>query len=719
MKRLILIALIGYILGILWGLYFKSSIAFFYFTIIAIYFIRKKLLEYKVKRIKKQLDYEINQRKKLRLFSVKRYLRYIKLYINHKIFLFIMIISIISNTIIIYQNYRYDNLYKEENLDVFALVVSEKIDKEYNSLYKVKVIKVNNSFKYKDTHIYISISKKTKKELKYGDIIHAVGIFEKPSTARNQEGFDYSRYLKTLKIYGTLRIDEVELVKKNEGNAVVSFFNSVNRTIKNKISQIFPEELSGMILGILLGDKTNIEKNVQENFRDSSVIHILSVSGMHVSYIILGIEIIFKKICGKKISRIIMVIFLVIYMFMTGFSPSIVRAGIMGILMLLSKLLYRKNDIATTISFSLLCLLIYNPYLLLNIGLQLSYLGTLGIILFHKNIFKLIELGVFFNIRKFFYRISVFLKYTIKDLYKCRISINNIGKNNSLGKLKNEKKHKVKLIILKNLKYAKDIKIKLDKKYKLFYIDTIFKKLNEILSVTISAQIGIFPIMVLHFNTFGIYFIFTNMLVSFIIGPILIFSIIILVISFVNLKLAKFFSIFDLHLVKLLICISDFANLPFSKIYLATPKVWHILIYYIFIIILNKILKTKVKKSLNSTDKRIKNLLEVFKYKRKVMFKNSKKKIVYIVIIIYIFNLFLFYIPKNLQINFIDVGQGDSTFIVTPKNKTILIDGGGSLSNSYDVGKQTVVPYILDRGYTIIDMMIISHFDNDHVRSDC
>ena len=62
-----------------------------------------------------------------------------------------------------------------------------------------------------------------------------------------------------------------------------------------------------------------------------------------------------------------------------------------------------------------------------------------------------------------------------------------------------------------------------------------------------------------------------------------------------------------------------------------------------------------------------------------------------------------------------DVGQGDCTFIVTPKNKTILIDGGGSTGSDFDVGESTLLPYILDRGYKKIDLMFISHFDQDHV----
>ena len=64
----------------------------------------------------------------------------------------------------------------------------------------------------------------------------------------------------------------------------------------------------------------------------------------------------------------------------------------------------------------------------------------------------------------------------------------------------------------------------------------------------------------------------------------------------------------------------------------------------------------------------------------------------------------------------IDVGQGDSTLIITPSNKKILIDGGGTevASNSYDVGEDTLVPYLLDRQINKLDFIMISHFDTDH-----
>ena len=67
-----------------------------------------------------------------------------------------------------------------------------------------------------------------------------------------------------------------------------------------------------------------------------------------------------------------------------------------------------------------------------------------------------------------------------------------------------------------------------------------------------------------------------------------------------------------------------------------------------------------------------------------------------------------------MKIYFINVGQGDSTLIVIPNDKKVLIDGGGS--ENYDVGKNTLIPYLLDRKIQKLDYIIISHFDQDHVR---
>ena len=623
------------------GLYFKFSIVLLYIPIIAVYLVMKKI---------HIIQRNSMGRKKLKLLSGRRYFRYLKLIFNSKMFFCMIIFSIISNSIVIFQNQKYENYYKDgEEIMIQAIVISDVREKEYNYVYEIKILRDNN--KYKNTYLYLKISKKATEKLKYGDIIEVNGNFIEVSSQRNYGGFQYKEYLKSLKIYGTIKANQLKVLSRNRFNDIFSLANQVSSMMKQKIDSSIEERHAAIIKGIIFGDGSNIEEEIQENFRISSISHILAVSGMHVSYLVIGMQLFLKSIIGKRKTRFVTIAFLISYMFITGFSPSVVRASIMNILLIGGEILYRKNDSWTSIAISLFLILIYNPFLIENIGLQFSYIGTMGIMILHKSIFK-------------------FLK--------------NI-------KIKNRK-----------WKYKFNRKV-------IFFIS----KIKEILAVTLSAQLAIFPIMIYHFNLLGVYFLISNLLVSVIIGPIIILSTIFIVFSFIFNPISKVICIVLKFFIQMLIIITNLAELPFSKLYLPTPKIWMILLYYILIIIFNFIYHIYDSLKLNHTQIRVKNLIALAKYN---IFLNKKKYRLRIMIIIIIL-LFSFFqcIPKNLEINFVDVGQGDSTFIVTPRNKTILIDGGGSTTDEFDVGKSTLLPYILDKGYTKIDYIFISHFDQDHV----
>ena len=164
-------------------------------------------------------------------------------------------------------------------------------------------------------------------------------------------------------------------------------------------------------------------------------------------------------------------------------------------------------------------------------------------------------------------------------------------------------------------------------------------------------------------------------------------------------------------LIKCIIMISNFGNFPLSKVYLPTPKIWQILIYYFMIYLLLFLYQIYNSKHKSNTNIRIRNFIALIKYKFREKKKIYLKRILVIVLMLIFVNSTK---QGQLKINFIDVGQGDSTFIVTPENKTILIDGGGTTSNEFDVGKSILLPYVLDRGYNKIDYIFISHFDQDH-----
>lgn len=544
----------------------------------------------------------------------------------------------------LYEKYRYSSIYEEKEYTVIGKIVSNKQEKEYKNCYKIKVLKVQDLNKdVKNTYLNLFIDKKI--NLEYGDIIKCKGDLEKGKEARNYRGFDYNSYLKTQKIYGIFNSKKVEFISKDIDIFYIA--NNISNKIEEKIDLLLNETEANLCKGLILGKTQEIEESIKENFRIVNISHILAISGLHVTYIVMLITIISQRIIGKKYGTIFVIVVLIFYMFLVGFTPSIVRACIMGILVNLAFLVHRKNNFWNSLALSLLLILINNPYSILNIGLQLSYLATIGIVSFSRKIRKKID-----NFK--------FLK------------------NN--------------LVIRKNNK-----------------IQTLVNKIKENLSVMFSAQILILPIMIYNFNIIGTYFIISNLLVSVIIGTTIFLSILLVTSSFIFFPISKIFSHILTILLQLLIIISNISKLPFSKIYIPTPSILSIILYYVMIYVLNFLDNVYSKES--DSYYRIRNLIAIFKYRIRKNRPRVKKVIIATFVLMIIMNI----LPKNIKVHFIDVGQGDSTFIVTPHNKTILIDGGGSLNKNFDVGEKTLVPYILDRGYTKIDYIFVSHFDFDHV----
>ena len=114
----------------------------------------------------------------------------------------------------LYEKYRYSNIYEEKEYTVIGKIVSDKQEKEYKNCYKIKILKVENlNKKVKNTYLKLFIDKKI--NLEYGDIIKCKGNFKKGKEARNYGGFDYNTYLKTQKIYGIFNSKKVEAKSKD------------------------------------------------------------------------------------------------------------------------------------------------------------------------------------------------------------------------------------------------------------------------------------------------------------------------------------------------------------------------------------------------------------------------------------------------------------------------------------------------------------------------
>ena len=514
---------------------------------------------------------------------------------NKKIIVILICLIISIGYVSILEN-KYSKI-SDMPIKEMVTIISDIQEKEYKKVCTAKIVRNN-----KKILINIKMSQDIP-SMKYGDSLYIEGEFKQPEEARNYKGYNYKQYLKTKKIIGTVELEKAKILKSSNG----SFIHNIQKYIKDTINGTLTDEEGNLLLAILLGDKDKLSEDIQESFKTSNLSHMLAVSGAHVSYIILGLTYVLQNsIIGKKNGKIVCIFFLLVFMAITNFTPSVTRACIMAVLTLFSGIIYRKSDVYTNISVAALITLIFNPYSLLDLGFQLSYGGTIGIIIFIKRI--------------------------------------------------QEKKSNSKVI-----NYIKQMAL-----------------------VSIYANIIIIPIMMYHFNTVSFTFIISNIMASPILGIIVITGFLFIIASITVKPLTRLIAIFIKPILSILIKISQICSkLPFSNILVVTPYMFNVISYYAIILYC---IKSK---------------------------KNNKCKIIICLLIVLILINFIIYIfPQKLRIFFIDVGQGDSTLIITPDKKTVLIDGGGS--DSFDVGEKVLLPYLLDRRILKVDYVLISHFDTDH-----
>lgn len=284
-----------------------------------------------------------------------------------------------------YLNKKYHKVYKNtKNIEnVKAVILKGPIENEYTYKYIVKA----KTGQLKNKKFIIYINKNNNKLFKYGDLIKIQGEYSSPQTARNYKGFDYSQYLKTLKIYGIIKIEEANLLKENDLNFVLISINNLKQKMIDHSNKNMPQKTANLLLGLLIGQKDNIQEDIIKSFRTANLSHILAVSGTHTSYIILGLTyIITKSKAPRRIGYIITIIILLVFIIITGASYSVIRACIMSIITISAKLFYKKENFFISICVSLFIILIQNPFAINDIGLKLSFLGTIGIIVFNKNI---------------------------------------------------------------------------------------------------------------------------------------------------------------------------------------------------------------------------------------------------------------------------------------------------------------------------------------------
>lgn len=198
-----------------------------------------------------------------------------------------------------------------------------------------------------------------------GENITAVGQFEK--------NIDYEK--------GSIGSFKVKYII-NKKEDIISYIYSFRKSIYNKFYWSLGENSTAKVMSVAFGDTSYLSSDDKDEFKKLGIVHVISVSGLHMAIIFRFLENLFKLEIAIAVA--------IIYAIFTGAQAATVRSLIMIIILKLSKKFTRNYDGFSSLSMAAMILLIIKPYYVVDIGFGLSFLSTLGIILFYKKLSKIL-----------------------------------------------------------------------------------------------------------------------------------------------------------------------------------------------------------------------------------------------------------------------------------------------------------------------------------------
>lgn len=391
-----------------------------------------------------------------------------------------------------------------------ATVSAELCDLPYEQngryYYKLETNKVN--YPNSPQNIKILVSSKNAYDIQPYDSIKATVHFYENSDSYNQYNIS-----KGIMLCGSIDSYSKVTITPSDSKPPYYYALITRRYISQVIKDLLPKQQADFVNALVVGDKTGLSYEEKSNFRSAGISHIVAISGFHLSLITQFVMAFLCLITGKRkrLSALLATFFVFAFMAITGFSPSVIRAGIMQIIYLIGLGIIRQADSLNSLGIAALIICFINPYAVADIGFLLSFAATLGIIICSG-------------------KITVFLGEHILR--------------------KQEKPTHLQAQIRK-------------------ITQPVIKSVISIIALTVSATVFTLPLTLLYFKQFALYSIISNLLISFAASLLLLSAILMVLfhISFIFSFLSVPFVIISGILTNYILWTADkIASLPFARI---------------------------------------------------------------------------------------------------------------------------------------------------------
>ncbi|MDD4400382.1 MAG: ComEC/Rec2 family competence protein [Desulfitobacteriaceae bacterium] len=485
-----------------------------------------------------------------------------------------------------------------------------------------------------------------------GDYLTFSARLERPKSPAAPGGYDFRLYNAIRGLQGTLTVQGQATIVA-QGKPPLTW--SIRKQIKEVLS-FWDQTETAVLEGIIFGDSSGISPDFLERYRVTGVLHIFAASGSNVAFV-LGLLWLLTGLMPLRLRVIVCAGGLIGYAALCGANFPVIRATILGVAVLMGRLGQGRVQMLRWLLIAALILFVQNPLVLKDLGFQLSFTAAWGIIVLAP---KIRSWRVFQNMPGL---------------------------------------------------------------------------LSLAISATLAAQITITPLLITAFQRLSLIGLLANLVILLFIGSVFELGLIAVILSFWPLVAAPLFqaSLWLLQITNVLL--ARLALIPWAEVLVLQPGPVFWLSWYGLITIwltgwdrfafLVKVYVRKFWRRLlfnpfpslypRFLEQRLGHFREEFLKREDDYWPINRKKISWLVIaIIALFLWNPWNQSKDLEVIFLDVGQGDSIIIRTPERHTILVDTGPG-SQWFDSGEKIIVPYLLQNGIKNLDAVLLTHEHLDHI----
>jgi competence protein ComEC len=524
-------------------------------------------------------------------------------------------------------------------------------------------------------------------ELHAGDELTVLAEARRPQLFRDEGAFDRRAYLaqQNIDLVGTLRAPELIERLGFTSPTVGTRLARVRRRLRDEIDELFAgnPQNAGVLRAMLLGDRSFVDRAEATDFQKTGVFHVLVVAGLHVGAIAFVLYWVGRKLRLSPLwTMSITLALLFAYVALVEERPPVLRAALMAALVIVSGFFFRRLELLNSAALAALVLLVAKPLILRDSSFQLTFVA-MGCIA---------GLGV------------PWLEKTVQPYVHALRGWRDVTRDAA-----HEPRAAQFRIDLRSL--ARWLSAKLPRRIGNSTENCLVKGLSvtfrvwELLVITLALQLGMLPLMARDFHRIALSAPFVNLAAVPLTGIVVPLGFLTLAAGLILPPLGKLLAAPLGWLTALLVhLVQWFAHFPSWSYRIPGPPFWVVVLFFVTGFLLaaafrvNYLMRRKIVLGLCSVW--IIGALTIASYPFGATWAKGE-----------------------LEATVLDVGQGDSIFVVFPNGKTLLIDGGGAFSGfpgrevvyGVDPGEEAVSPYLWSRGFRKLDVVALTHAHQDHI----